>query len=89
LFQEGRQVPLRYLEGSFMHFSPAQAQVAYAESLAAAEYLRSSYGMYALRRMLEMLNTGEQPEAALRHSVQADYAEFERGLGSYLANNTR
>lgn len=37
----------------------------------------------------EMLNAGEQPETALRHSVQADYAEFERGLGSYLAKNVR
>jgi tetratricopeptide (TPR) repeat protein len=89
LFQEGRQVPLRYLEGSFMRFSPQQAQVAYAESLAAAEYLRSSYGMYALRHMLEMLNDGEAPETALRNSVQADYAEFERGLGQYLAKNAR
>ncbi len=48
-------------------FSPAQAQLAYAESLAAAEYLRSTYGMYALRRMLELLNEGEAPEAALRN----------------------
>jgi len=89
LFQQGRQVPLRYLEGSFMHFSPAQAQLAYAESLVAAEYLRSSYGMYALRHMLDLLNDGEDPETALRHSVQADYAEFERGLGSYLAKNAQ
>ena len=89
LFEEHRQVPLRYLEGSFMHFSPAQAQLAYAESLAAVEYVRSSYGIYALRRMLELLNEGEEPEAALRNAVQADYAEFERGLGSYLAKNAR
>ncbi len=89
LFHEGRQVPLRYLEGSFMQLSPAQAQLAYAESLAAAEYLRSAYGMYALRRMLQLLSDGEEPEAALSHAVQTNYADFERGLGSYLANNAQ
>jgi tetratricopeptide (TPR) repeat protein len=89
LFEEGRQVPLRYLEGSFLHLSPGQAQVAYAESLAAVEYLRSAYGMYALRRMLEMLSDGDAPEAALRRSMQVDYAEVEHGLGLYLAKNAR
>ncbi len=89
LFHEGKQAPLRHLEGSFMRFSPAQAQLAYAESLAATEYLRSAYGMYALRRMLDLLNDGEGPEAALSHAVQANYAEFERGLGSYLAKSAQ
>jgi tetratricopeptide (TPR) repeat protein len=87
LFSENKEVPLRYLEGSFTRFSPAQAQLAYAESLAATEYLRSTYGMYALRRVLELLNDGEVPEAALSHAVQANYSEFERGLGSYLSKS--
>jgi len=89
LYHDGKQVPLRNLEGSFMRFPPAQAQLAYAESLAATEYLRSNYGMRALRRMLELLNEGETPEAALNHAVQADYASFESGLGSYLAKNAQ
>jgi tetratricopeptide (TPR) repeat protein len=89
LYRDGKQAPLRYLEGSFLRFSPAQAQLAYAESLAATEYLRANYGMRALRRMLELLNEGETPEAALTHAVQADYASFESGLGSYLAKNSQ
>lgn len=89
LYHDGKQAPLRYLEGSFLRFSPAQAQLAYAESLAATEYLRANYGMRALRRMLELLNDGEAPEAALNHSVQANYADFESGLGSYLAKNSQ
>jgi Tfp pilus assembly protein PilF len=89
LYHDGRQAPLRYLEGSFLRFSPAQAQLAYAESLAATEYLRANYGTRALRRMLELLNDGEAPEAALNHAVQADYAGFESGLGSYLAKNSQ
>ena len=89
LFHEGKQAPLRYLEGSFMRLSPAQAQLAYAESLAATEYLRANYDIFALRRMLELLNDGEAPEAALSHAVQANYAEFERGLGLYLAKGAQ
>lgn len=89
LYHDGRQAPLRYLEGSFMRFTPAQAQLAYAESLAATEYLRANYGMRRLRRMLELLNEGEAPEEALNHAVQANYAGFETGLGTYLAQNSQ
>jgi tetratricopeptide (TPR) repeat protein len=89
LFQSGRAVPLRYLEGSFTRLSPQQARLAYAESLAATEYLRSAYGLYALRRVLELLNDGEAPEAALSSATRANYKEFESGLGAYLAKNAR
>ena len=89
LIHERKHAPLRYLEGSFMRFSPEQASLAYAESLAATEYLRSTYGMASLRRMLDLLNEGETPEVALSHAVQANYAQFESGLGSYLAQGAR
>jgi tetratricopeptide (TPR) repeat protein len=89
LFQEHKYEPLRYLEGSFHSFSPAQASLAYAESLAATEYLRSTYGMASLRRMLDSLSEGETPEVALSHAVQANYAQFESGLGSYLARSAQ
>jgi hypothetical protein len=39
--------------------------------------------------MLEMLSDGDAPEAALRRSMQVDYAEVEHGLGLYLAKNAR
>ncbi len=89
LFHDGKQAPLRYLEGPFSGFSRAQAHLAYAESLAATEYLRANYGMRGLRRMLELLNDGEAPEAALSHAVQTNYAELERDVGSYLAKNSQ
>jgi len=66
-------------------FSPKLA-VAYAESLAATEYLRSAYGMRALRQMLDSLSEGESPEAALRHATHASYQEFESGVANYLAH---
>src|SRR6266853_2118044 len=45
LFAAGNEIPFNMLEGSFMSFSAPEAIVAYAESLAAAEYLRDAYGM--------------------------------------------
>lgn len=89
LYRDGGQAPLRVLEGSFTRFNPQQAQLAYAESLAATEYLRATYGPYALRRMLDLLSDGEPPEVALTHATQADYKRFESGLGAYLAKNTQ
>jgi len=85
LFSNNQQAPLRVLEGSFIRFTPAQAQLAYAESLAATEYLRSTYGTNALRKMLELLSDGEAPEAALTKVTNNNYARFETGLGAYLA----
>jgi tetratricopeptide (TPR) repeat protein len=84
LFRSGKAAPLHVLEGSFVRFNSAQARLAYAESLAATEYLRSNYGMSGIRRMLDQLREGEPPEAALRAVNQGGYAKLESELGSYL-----
>ena len=52
LFTSGAQIPLNGLEGSFNSFSTQQAVVAYAESLAAVEYIRDTYGMSDVVRIL-------------------------------------
>jgi tetratricopeptide (TPR) repeat protein len=84
MFGAGRNAPLRSLEGPFTGFSPAQAQVAYAESLAAVEYLRSQYGMRAVRQILEALGEGQSPEEAVRSAIHYDYARLQEEVGSYL-----
>ena len=73
------------LEGSFVRFSNVQAQVAYAESLTAVEYLRDRYGMGEIMRMLESIGSGESSQQALRNSTGLDYGDLERRLGEYLA----
>src|SRR5208283_2054220 len=55
LFAGGNEIPFNMLEGSFMSFSAPEATAAYAESLAAAEYLRDVYGMGDIARILERL----------------------------------
>ena len=76
LFTAGNEIPFNMLEGSFMNFSAAEANVAYAESLAAAEYIRDAYGMSEIARVLELLSRGSSTEAALRTTVHSDYRQL-------------
>jgi tetratricopeptide (TPR) repeat protein len=84
LFASGNEIPFNMLEGNLMNFSAAEAIVAYAESLAAAEYIRDAYGMSEVTRILELLSRGSSIEAALRATVHSDYRqlreEMARGL---------
>jgi tetratricopeptide (TPR) repeat protein len=84
LFAKRRQIPLNLLESSFMHFSTTQAQVAYAEALAAAEYIRDTYGVSDLQRILVRIGDGSSTEAALRATVHSGYADLEEQVAKYL-----
>jgi Tfp pilus assembly protein PilF len=85
LFAAEREVPLNMLEGSFVRLSSAEAGVAYAESLAAAEYINETYGMSDFRRILERLGDGSSTEQALRSTVHSDYAHLHADIRKFLA----
>jgi tetratricopeptide (TPR) repeat protein len=76
MFAAGSEIPFNLLEGSFMSLSAPQASTAYAESLAAAEYIRDAYGMSEIERILELLSEGGSTEAALRATVHSDYRQL-------------
>lgn len=84
VYRSQREIPLNALEGSFVTFSTAQATLAYAESLAAVQYINETYGMSDLQRILEQLGQGSSLEAALRAIVHSDYGDLETELGKYL-----
>ncbi len=84
LFAAGNEIPFNLLEGSFMSFSAPEATVAYAESLAAAEYLRDAYGMSEITSILERLSQGSSTEAALRATVHSDYRQLRDEMGRKL-----
>lgn len=84
LFGAGREIPYNVLEGSFMRFSTPEATLAYAESLAAVEYIRDTYGMSDLPRILEHLQQGSSTEAALRSTIHADYSQLRDELARWL-----
>lgn len=84
LFAAQGEIPYNVLEGSFMRFSTPEATVAYAESLAAVEYIRDTYGMSDLPRILERLAQGSSTEAALRSTIHADYSQLRDELARWL-----
>jgi len=86
LFNAQREIPLNVLEGSFIRFNGMEARVAYAESLAAVTYIRDTYGMSDVQRVLQLLGQGSSTEAALRATVHSDYGSFETDLGKYLSD---
>jgi tetratricopeptide (TPR) repeat protein len=87
LYAAGQQIPLNRLEGSFLSYSQGEASVAYAESLAAVEYIRTMYGMSDLARILVRLGQGESVEAALRNTIHGGYAQLENEITNYLKKN--
>jgi tetratricopeptide (TPR) repeat protein len=84
LLRDRKAIPFPVLEGSFTRFSNLQAEVAYAESLAAVEFLRDRYGLGEITRMVESIGSGEPSEQALRNSTGLDYSSLEKRLAEYL-----
>ena len=60
------------------------ASVAYAQSLAAVEFLVRRYGMHELERLLNRLAEGRPVEAALQSVYRLDYPEMDRAVGEWL-----
>jgi hypothetical protein len=86
LFSAGAEIPYNMLEGSFMNFSAPEASTAYAESLAAAEYIRDTYGMEDMQRILENLGRGSATEAAMRGTIHSDYRQLQDEMTRWLAD---
>jgi hypothetical protein len=84
LMTEHQALPFNMLDGSFIRFSAPEARLAYDESLAAAEYIRDTYGMSDLVRILQRIAAGSSTEAALRATIHCDYAGLENEVGSFL-----
>ncbi len=86
LFGAGAEIPYNMLEGSFMNFSGPEASTAYAESLAAVEYIRDTYGMGDVQRILERLSQGGATEATLRGTIHSDYRQLRDEMARWLAD---
>jgi tetratricopeptide (TPR) repeat protein len=84
LFKADREVPLNSLESGFSSLSSAQAELAYAESLATVSYIRDRYGMSDVLRILDKLGQGESVESALRSTIHCDYKQLQEETGAAL-----
>jgi tetratricopeptide (TPR) repeat protein len=85
LFADRKAIPFSVLQHSFTHFSPVQAEIAYAESLSATEYLRDRYGMFEIRRMLQSIGSGVESETALTNSTGMDFVTLSQRLGEHMS----
>jgi tetratricopeptide (TPR) repeat protein len=86
LFKSQQNIPLNVLEGSFLQLSGSQANLAYAESLAAVMYISDSYGMSDIQGILQRISQGSSTEAALRATIHSDYGQLESDLAKYLVD---
>jgi hypothetical protein len=85
MFLDRKAIPFSALQGSFTRFNPLQAEIAYAESLSAVEYLRGRYGMNETVRMLQSMGSGVEPETALANSTGMDYSALAQRIGEQMA----
>src|SRR5207302_1453126 len=84
LYVSQRNIPLNQLEAPFNKFSTDEAQVAYAQSLVAVEYIRDTYGMSDLTEIVKRLGEGQSVESALRSTIHSGYGQLEQELTAYL-----
>jgi hypothetical protein len=86
LYADDHEVPMYLLESSFMNLDKEQAAVAYVQSLAVTEFIRDTYGMDDIRRILQKIGEGSSTEAAVRTTLHSGYSQLEQDVGRYLAN---
>jgi tetratricopeptide (TPR) repeat protein len=86
LYRDHHEIPLQQLESSFMDYSNNEAMLVYDQALAAAEYIRQTYGPGELRVLLDRLAEGGSVENALVSTLHVDYQHFDDDIGRYLAS---
>jgi tetratricopeptide (TPR) repeat protein len=71
------------LEGPFVGLPADQVSMAYAKSLAALEYLRDTFGMGEVRRMLRQMPSADF-STVLQNEIRMDYPTFEQEVANYV-----
>lgn len=84
LYAANRNIPFNQLEGQWGAMPAEVAHVAYDQSLAAADYIQSQYGVSALAGVLKRIGSGQSTELSLRSEVHSGYAGLEHDLADYL-----
>jgi tetratricopeptide (TPR) repeat protein len=79
----GKMPAYASLEGSFVSLPADQATLVYAKSLAALEYLRDTFGMGEVRRILRQMATADF-NTVLQDEVRMTYPAFEDEVASYV-----
>lgn len=80
----GQIPPFASLEAPFLNLPPDQVGLAYAKSLAALEYLRDTFGMGEVRRLLKMLPSQSHVDSLLQDEIRLNYSTFEQEVDNYV-----
>jgi len=72
------------LEASFMDLSSEQVGLAYAKSLAGLEYLRDTYGMGEISRLLKALPSSPGLSSLFQDELRLNYAGFDQEVANYI-----
>lgn len=87
-FAQRRYIPFGRMEESIIALQDERlVALAYAESLAAVNYLLASHGPADLRQLLDRLASAPTVEAAMRETLHTDYPDLEEGIGRMLAKS--
>ena len=84
LFKQEREISINELERGFTSFNDIEAALAYDESLVTAQYIRDTYGMGDVLRILDRIGQGDSTESAMRAAIHEDYRQLENDLRTYL-----
>jgi tetratricopeptide (TPR) repeat protein len=83
-FIEDRVPAFAALEGPFMGLSNDQVGLAYAKSLAALEFLRDTYGMGEIRRLLKLFPASSSVDTLFQDELRLSYSDFEKEVANYI-----
>lgn len=85
---DGGLLPLWSLEGPLLNYSKEKAQLAYAQALAATEYLEARKGRTGLLSILELLGERHTMNDALKKVIGLDYQELQTAWEADLERYT-
>jgi len=80
----GGPLPLGRLEKSFMQLEGSAAEMAYATSLLAVDYIVSQYSYAYIKSILELLGKGETISGAIRSALYLSYGDIEKSFRDSL-----
>jgi tetratricopeptide (TPR) repeat protein len=83
-FIDNRVPTFAKLEGPFMGLSNEQVGLAYAKSLAALEFLRDTYGMGEIRRLLKLFPASSSVDSLFQDELRLSYSDFEQEVANYI-----
>lgn len=71
-------IPLTSLQGDWKQLSGDSIQIAYLEARSATQNLVDRYSMYGVRQIMNLVQTGQSLESAMKQKLLVSYEQFQR-----------